>query len=296
VTATLLLLPLLAAAEPLMVPVAPDARIAVYDSGPADGPAVVLVPGLSGCAYGFRKLEPLLHDQGRRTIVIEPLGLGLSDRTNGADYSLTAQAERLAAALDARGARGALVVGQGVSASMVFRLALARPDRVAGILSIEGGPAEAAGTPKVRSTLKLAKLVAHLGGGSLLRDRFAEDLKKASGDDSWVDRRTIGYYFRGPNRDLQGTLDAFLAMADGPDPVPLIPRLDRVAVPVTVLEGGAEHEGDLTPDQQAVLREKLPDVRFVTVPGAGHFIYEEQPDAVAAAVDSLAARMAASRP
>ncbi len=162
-------------------------------------------------------------------------------------------------------------------------------------MSVEGGPAEAAGTPRVRGALKLAKLVAHLGGGSVIRDRLADDLKKASGDPSWVDKRTIRYYFRGPNRDLQGTLDAFLAMAAGPDPEPLIPRLGQVAVPVTVLEGGAEHEGDLTPAEAAVMREKLPDVTFVTVPGAGHFIYEEQPAAVAAAVDSLAARVAAAQ-
>jgi len=279
-----------------MVSVAPDAQLAVYESGPADGTPVVLVPGFSGSAYGFRKLEPLLHAQGRRTVVVEPLGLGLSDRTRGADYSLTAQAARLATVLDARGVDGALILCQGVSAGIVFRLTLARPDLVAGILSIEGGPAEAAGTPTIRNSLKLARLVAMLGGDSVLRDRYAEDLRKASGDAGWLDRRTLGYYIRGPNRDLQGTLDVFQAMVDVAEPTALMPRLSEITVPVAVLMGGAEHTCALDEDEIVALRDGLPDVTFTTVPGAGHFIYEEQPAAVSAALADLAARAVVPQP
>ncbi len=86
---------LLTIAAPAMVQVAPNERLAVLDEGPPEGQTVVLVPGLSGCAYGFRGLTPLLHAQGIRTIIVTPLGVGLSDRTNGADYTLTAQAKRL---------------------------------------------------------------------------------------------------------------------------------------------------------------------------------------------------------
>lgn len=289
----LLLLPLLAIAEPLMVAVGPDAAVAVYADGPIDAPPVVLVPGLSGCAYGFRKLVPLLQGQGHRTLVIEPLGLGMSDRVKGADYCLSAQAARLAKVLDEQGVVGALVACQGISAGMVFRLALVRPDLVSGILSIEGGPVESVGTAKVETSLKLAKVVVKLGGGSVIRDRYEADLKKASGDDSWVDRRTVGYYFRGANRDLSGSLDAFIAMAEQPEPVALTPLLGGIAVPVAVMLGGAEHEGSMDAHEIEILRSGLRDVTFTTVPGAGHFLYEEQPAVVAAAIAELAARVGA---
>ena len=275
----------------LMAAVSPSEHVAVVESGPADGRPAVLVPGLSGCAYGFAKLEPLLQDQGLRTIAIEPLGTGLSDRVKDADYTLTAQAQRLAAVLDLRRATAAVVVCQGVSAGIVFRLALARPDLVAGILSIEGGPAESAATGTVRNSLKLAKIVAKLGGSSYLRDRFEEDLRKASGDPAWVDKRTVRNYFRGPSRDLQGTLDAFIAMTEQPEPVVLVPRLGEIKAPVTVLLGGAEHASSLDPGEVALLRAGLPDVTVVTVEGAGHFIHEEQPAAVAEAVAGLLVRI-----
>ena len=42
-----------------------------------------------------------------------------------------------------------------------------------------------------------------------------------------------------------------------------------------------------------VLRQGLADVEFREVPGAGHFIYEEQPQAVAEAVEDLVTNLSA---
>src|SRR2546430_10538280 len=62
------------------------------------GDPVVLIPGLFGSAFGYRRVLPGLVDAGYRTIVIEPLGIGTSARPEHADYSLTAQADRVASA------------------------------------------------------------------------------------------------------------------------------------------------------------------------------------------------------
>src|SRR5260370_42184000 len=40
------------------------------------GEPVVLLPGLFGSAYGFRKVIPLLTGAGYRILVVEPLGWG----------------------------------------------------------------------------------------------------------------------------------------------------------------------------------------------------------------------------
>jgi pimeloyl-ACP methyl ester carboxylesterase len=179
-----------------------------------------------------------------------------------------------------------------VSAAMVFRLALMRPELVAGIVSIEGGPVESALTPGVSGSLKLARLVGGLGGKRLVRDRYAAGLRRASGDASWVDRSTVRQYFLGPMRDLDGTLDAMLAMAEQPEPVALVPRLPEIRVPVVLLLGGAEHEGALAAGELAALQQGLARLEVVTVPGAGHFLQEERPDAVAAAIAGLSASVA----
>src|SRR5256885_9639733 len=57
------------------------------------GDPVVLIPGLFGSAFGYRRVLRGLVDAGYRTIVIEPLGIGTSARPEHADYSLTARSE-----------------------------------------------------------------------------------------------------------------------------------------------------------------------------------------------------------
>jgi pimeloyl-ACP methyl ester carboxylesterase len=283
------------AAAHSLVSAGPQENLAVVDEGPRHGRVVVLVPGLSGCAYSFRKVTPLLHEQGIRTVIIEPLGLGLSDRPRDADYTLTAQAERLATVLDQMDVNGAVFVSQGVATSMVLRLALARPELVAGVVSIEGGAAESAATATVRSQLQLTKFVAKLGGTKILRERYAENLAKASGDPSWIDRRALNRYFRGPRRDLSATLDALRAMSEQEEPMAVGPRLREITVPVRVLCGAADHAGGLEPAEREILARSLPDVGIYDVPDVGHFIQEERPRAVVSATVALVNGLATAK-
>src|SRR3989454_1810198 len=128
--------------ETFKVALARGESLSVETAGTGD--PVVLIPGLFGSAFGFRNLVPLLTQAGYRAIVIEPLGIGSSARPEKANYSLTAQADRIAAVLDSLGVRGALLIAHSIGGSEAFRLAYRRPDLVKGLLSIEGGPTEAA--------------------------------------------------------------------------------------------------------------------------------------------------------
>ena len=87
--------------------------------------------------------------------MIEPLGYGRSSYPDGADYSFTAQAERVSKVLDSLGMRQALFIANSTGASITLRLALAHPDLVRGILSIDGGPAESAATPGMKKAFRL---------------------------------------------------------------------------------------------------------------------------------------------
>ena len=272
----------LGAGLPPQITVAPGEDLTVVDSG--SGPVVVLLPGLLGCAYGFRNVTPLLEAAGHRSIVIEPLGLGVSARPGEADYTLTAQADRVAAILDHLEVESACVLGHGVSATIAMRLAIRRPELVKALVSIEGLPVEKAATPIVRSKLRLAKFVTMLGGSQIVRDSMTRGLEAASGDASWVDKRTARQYFRGANRDLQGTLDVFLTMTTQEEPEELQPQLGRITCPVLLILGGAEHANELEAEAIDDFRSSVPQLEVVTVDGAGHFIFEEQPEAVAAAL------------
>ncbi len=292
----LLILTLSCGSSGALMEVAPSEVLTVCTAGPADGDPVVLVPGLSGCAYGFRNLTPLLHEQGFRTIIIEPLAVGESSRPKNTDYTMTAQADRIGRVLDDLAVRQAIFIGQGIGGAMVFRLAVERPELLSGFVSVEAGAAEAAISPNTSNSLRLAKAVARLGGKSLLRDRFVENLKNGSGDTAWLDRRTVGRYFRGTGRDISAAMDALNAMTRQTEPWTMVPRLMEIQIPVVVLVGAAPHEGALSREEIEVLSCGLSDVEFREIPGAGHFIYEEQPQAVVDAVEELVKKINAPKP
>src|SRR5207245_5131713 len=251
------------------------------------GRPVVLVPGLFGSAFGYRAVIPLLTAAGYRAIVVEPLGIGSSARPEHAGYSLTAQADRVWASLDRLGVRHAVVVAHSLGASMAFRLAYRRPDLVAGIVALDGGPAEAAATRALRRAMKLAPWIRVFGGVKLVRKKIRAQLIKASGDASWVSEQVVDGYTAAAAHDLDGTLKAFLAMADRREPERLRPHLAEVRCPVRLLLGTATPEGGVSAEEVAILAAALPLFIVDSVPGAGHFLCEEQPAVVVTAVRRL---------
>jgi pimeloyl-ACP methyl ester carboxylesterase len=264
------------------IPLAPAESLHVEISGAGD--PVVLIPGLFGSAFGFRTLVPLLTERGYRTIVIEPLGIGGSARPPRADYSLTAQADRLAAVLDTLGVRQALIVGHSVGGSEAFRLAYRRPDLVKAMITIEGGPAETAATPAFKRAMRFAPWIKFLGGVRLIRRKIRNILIASSGDAKWVTADVVDGYTAAAARNLDATLKAFVAMAAARERVKLEPHLGEIRCPVLLMVGGARHEGDVSGEEVVLLERTLPHFILDSVPGAGHFIYEERPEAVLGAL------------
>src|SRR5437667_11034101 len=167
---------------------------------------------------------------------------------------------------------------------MAFRLAYRRADLVAGIVSLDGGPAESATTRAYRHAMKLAPWIRLFGGMKLVRKKIRGQLIRASGDSSWVTEGVVDGYTAGAAHDLDATLKAFVAMAERREPERLRPHLGEVRCPVRLLLGTATHEGGIGADEVAVLAAALPAFVVDSVPGAGHFIYEDQPGLVGAAV------------
>jgi len=271
--------------QAFMVPVAPAESLSVETAGRGD--PVVLIPGLFGSAFGFRKLVPLLVDAGYRTIVIEPLGVGASTRPEKANYSLTAQADRIAAVLDSLHVRNAFVLAHSIGGSEAFRLSYRRPDLVRGLLSIEGGPTERAITPAFKRALRFAPWIKLFGGIRLIRRKIRGMLIDSSGDPSWVTDSTVLGYTAAAGRDLGATLKAYLAMANAREPESLAAHLSQIRCPVRLMVGGAHHDGDVGVAEVQLLTRTLPVFVIDSVPAAGHFIQEEEPGAVLASVARL---------
>jgi pimeloyl-ACP methyl ester carboxylesterase len=269
-------------ARHFQIAVAPRETLHVVTDG--DGPPVVLIPGLFGSAFGFRKVIPLLTEAGYRSIVVEPLGIGTSGRPERADYSLTAQADRVAAVLDTLRTGPTIVIGHSIGGAIAFRLAVRHPQMVKAIVSIEGGPSERAATPALGRAMRLAPLIRLFGGMSLMRRQLRHRLIASSGDTTWITDSVIRGYTAGAARDLGATLRAYRAMADSRESEPLRLRLAEIACPVRMLVGGARHEGNANSDELELLHRSLRSFTVDTQPGAGHFIFEEQPAAIVAEI------------
>jgi pimeloyl-ACP methyl ester carboxylesterase len=261
-------------------------RVAVM----GEGPAVVLIPGLFASSFGYRKLVPQLAAAGYRAIAIEPLGVGASSRPAEADYSLTAQADRIAALLPSLGTERAVVVVHSAAASIAFRMAYRHPARVAAIVSMEGGAPESAATPGFRRALTFAPLIRLFGGRRLIRGRVRSTLLGGAADKRWVTDDVVEGYMAAASRDLGATLRAYKRMAQAREPEALFPRLPQVRCPVRLLRGAVPHQGG--PDDAEVerLRGALPVLVVERVTGVGHYIYEEDPAAVVAAVRAVSGR------
>ena len=257
---------------------------------------VVFIAAIFGGAFGYRHLTAPIAGLGFRCIVIEPLGFGFSSHPNDADYSFTAQADRIGEVLDSLGVTHAIVVAQSTAASMAFRLSYRRPELVRGVLSIDGGPAETAATPGLKRSLRyggfLTKLFVSKG---MLRGKVKSDLIASSGDTTWVTEFVVDEYTAGQAADVDGTIDGLRRMSKSKEPESLSSRLHETRVPVRLLVGTAPHKSAVKDEEVALMTSQIPDFSVEFVSGSGQYIHEEQPAVVLAAFGRLAETTSASR-
>lgn len=259
------------------------------------GPTLVIVPGLFGAAFGFRRVTPLLRAAGYRVAIIEPLGVGSSSRPPKADYSLAAQADRIAGVLDTLGGGPVILVAHALGGAIAFRIAVRHPSLVRGLLSIEGGPAEQATTPSFRRALRFAPLLGIFGGAGLVRSKARGMMKESAGDPSWVTEDVVRGYTDGAARSIGATIHAFQAMGRAREPERLEPRLGEIQIPVRILVGGLPNlEGGVGDEEVALLGRHLRSFGVDSVPGIGHYPQEEEPTAIVRSLARLEASLTAS--
>jgi pimeloyl-ACP methyl ester carboxylesterase len=268
------------------IQVGPDEILRTTSFG--SGEPLVFIPGIFGSAYGYRMLTRPLARTGYRTIVIEPLGYGWSSHPKDADYSFAAQTGRVISALDSLGVSQALVVALSSGAAIAFRVAVIRPDLVRGLLSIDGGPAESAATPGMKKAFKFGGGLVKLAlDESKLRHDVRREIVRNSGDTTWITDAVVRGYTAGQTADMGGSIDAFHRMSKAKETMSLADRLHECVVPVRLLVGTVPHPSEITDDERATLRSKLPNFGTDSVQGSGQYIQEEQPAAVIAAVERL---------
>lgn len=97
------------------------------------GPLLLLVHGFPGTSYSWRHQLPALADAGWQAVAVDTRGYGGSDRPADG-YATEVIEQDLLGVLDALGAEQAVIVGQDFGAKYAWNLARHHPDRVRAVV------------------------------------------------------------------------------------------------------------------------------------------------------------------
>lgn len=258
-----------------------------------EGFPVVLVHGNPSWSFLYRKVARGLAGAGLRLVMPDLVGLGLSDKPRDPSvHTLDFHGAQLAALLDQLGVQACVLVVQDWGGPIGGCAAAARPDRVKGLVvlnTVLGPPRQGfRPTPFHRfAALPLLPELAFRGLGFMPRG-----MALAQGDRASISGEVARAY-RFPLRRFADRVAplALARMVPGDHQHPSIPALARCEAWVQAFRGPAEVVwGDRDPvlgRARSRIEALLPQAR-VTRTRAGHFLQEEVPDDIAAAVRRVA--------
>ncbi len=255
-----------------------------------DAPAIVMVHGLGGNTYSFRhQIVDLAQDY--RCVAIDLKGFGYSERPDGGDYSMTAQARLVLGAMDALGIGKATLIGQSMGGEVVMRMAEMAPERVERIILAASVPGRKFPIAPRLSFMRrlvdpMARIVSVRSWQRLFYDKNRADLEQVRAE------------YQKPAH-IYGTTRTFWEMWEG---IRHDEQIDfaRLTQPVMIL--WAEKEQILPLPGRALrwLQAQLPHAVTEHIPLSGHMLLEERPVVVNAVIrrflDSTGAESGVTKP
>lgn len=267
------------------------ARLYYYATGTRGaGEPLVLVHGFPSSGHLWSAVVPRLPG-GHRTVVLDLLGFGRSDRPGAHPVDVRAHADRVIALLDALGIEVACLVGHGTGGAVALDAALRHPLRVSRLALVSTatvGAWPARNVKLVRAALPLMRRAPPSWVSSLVR---ADLLRGYVNRDHGV--RSIDRYLH-PFGDAAGR-DALCQHLHQLHPVDidaLTPRLGDVLQPTSIVWG--REDPLLAVKHGERLAAAMPSATLEVIDDASHFAPEEQPQEVAAAIERLTLRVPGS--
>ena len=266
--------------------VRPSALLAVQERGEGE-PPLVLVHGLATTREIWDLVTPSLAER-RRVVTLDVPGFGGSAPV-GDGFKLDAVADRIARGLAARGVRAPFdLVGHSLGAGIALTLAARRPRAVRRLILV--APAGLVGMPSAVSRLLAAGV-----DGMLAARRGMAPLA----DLEWGRRLLLGFaaadgaaippsqarLMLGASANAKRTAAALMVIS-GAD---LQPVLAGLSVPIGVIWGAQDRTVPARVARRVV--RARPDADVVILERAGHVPMIERPDAFAAALEGLLARL-----
>lgn len=213
-----------------------------------------------------RVLAPL-SERGR-VIRADQRGHGESEAPAG-PYRREDLAADVAALIVSFGSERAVLVGHSMGGIVSMATALEHPDRVAGLVLI--GTASQCSEKVAGWYERIAVAGERDGNAGLARAIYGEKSRKVvTGNAQGIAHVT---------RTLKSLFED-----------PLTPKLPEIRCPVLLVVGENDPMG---PKASAIIADRLPDAHLEVVPGCGHWVHVEQPEALLKAFDQWAPRISA---
>jgi pimeloyl-ACP methyl ester carboxylesterase len=254
------------------------------------GPLVVLVHGLApgASSYEYRRLFPLLAAH-HRVVAFDFLGCGLSDKPK-LDYVAELFVEQILDALRTFGDASATLVGASLGATFAIRATTQDATHIARVVAIcpsglrsaeQEAPRRVPVTPLVRTPLVGEALYNALASRASIRWFLQRD---AYGDPARATAEVVDHYYAVthqpgaryvPAAFLGGRLDSDLAR-----------DLPFLTQPLLVLWGDKAPATNPRANADEIVR-LAKDARLATFAESGSLPHEEEPEAVASAIESF---------
>jgi pimeloyl-ACP methyl ester carboxylesterase len=220
-------------------------------------------------------------------IVLDLLGFGRSDPPRDHPVGIRAHADRVVGLLDLLGVHSACVVGHDIGGAVALALAVRHPHRISRLGLVGSAAFDAWPSRAVKLAGPMLPLARHLPPAWILSVLRAE-LQRGYRD---ADRaqRSIARYVR-PFADAAGrdALFRHLRALDPAETDELTPRLKDLVQPTAIVWG--RHDPFLPVRIGQRLHDAIPGSTLEILEDGCHFLPEEAPQQVAAAIAGLLAR------
>ncbi|NBX06393.1 MAG: alpha/beta fold hydrolase [Betaproteobacteria bacterium] len=255
----------------------------VQDSGPRDAPVVLLLHGFGSSLQTWDDWAPAL-EKNWRVLRLDIPGFGLSGPAVNHDYSDAADVARVIALLDQLGIQQVIIAGHSMGGRIAWNLTAAHPERVSHLVLLapdgfSDPNAKSDHTYEVPPWLglmkySLPKWALRMGG-----------VAPAFADDSQLTPPMMQRYhdmMLAPG--VRAALLERMRQTRNSDP---LARLQAIKVPVLLLWGEKDAFIPLSNAQDYL--KAMPQAKLRTLPGVGHVLHEEAPQASVQAVQEFLA-------
>lgn len=262
-------------------------RIAAVDEGPREAAPVLLMHGEPTWSYLYRKIIARLVAKGHRTIAPDLIGFGRSDKPAAReDYTYERHVAWMRDWVVANDLKNITLFCQDWGGLIGLRLVAAMPERFARVVAANTFlPAGQGATPAFDAWLQFSQSVPVFPTGMIINGGSVRELSEAERN---------AYEAPYPDESFKAGARQFPAL------VPVRPEMASVAENLEAWQALERFEKPFLTafsDQDPItrgaderLQARIPGCRgqaHTTITGGGHFLQEDQPDAIADVIDQF---------